>query len=171
MKSAEQETKIQKVQTTDDNEKISGLSKISSKKMKTNHGNNNNNNINNNINNNDGEENEAQGHKFSWKDRLAANKNILSLASPALIDKIGGETQNPSSNVLVNSESAVAETEIISRGQKISDKSSVDDNDDDGQELDYDDDESGDLTRNLGQDEEIVGIGGNSETLPPGQVQ
>ena len=116
MKSAEQETKIQKVQTTDYNEKISGLSKISSKKMKTNHGNNNNNNnINNNINNNDGEENEAQGHKFSWKDRLAANKNILSLASPALIDKIGGETQNPSSNVLVNSESAVAETEIISR--------------------------------------------------------
>ena len=56
MKSAEEKTKIQKVQTTDDNEKISGLSKIMSKKMKTNHGNNNINNI---IINNDGEENEA----------------------------------------------------------------------------------------------------------------
>ena len=106
------------------------------------------------------------------------NKIILSSASPAPIDKVV-VIKNPSSNVLVNPESAVAETENISPENifidqirdQVGDKTLDDGNDDEDQEVDYDEDEDVDLARNFGQDEEIVEIVGTPVTLPSGQLK
>ena len=150
MSSAEEDLKLQKVQSTDENRKISGVPTNHKKMKKNNNDNNNdknNNNNNNNNNNIDVDEKEKQKANFSWKDRLAENRNLLAsptLASPTLVDKTGGETQNPSSNSCVNSESAVAETENTSPENifidqirdQVGDKTLDDGNDDDDQEVD-----------------------------------